>query len=45
MPIARIQHIAREHAEAEKRCPAVPAPAIELEAGALTRALERRISM
>ena len=45
MPTARTQHIAREHAEGEKRRPAVPTPAIErLEPGALTRALERRIS-
>jgi len=45
MPTARAQHIAREHAEAEERRPAAPTLAIELEPGALTRALERRISM
>jgi hypothetical protein len=40
MPTARTHPIEREHAEAERRRPATPAPAIELD----PRALERRIA-
>jgi hypothetical protein len=43
MPTTQTHPVERAHAEAEKRRPAAPTPAIELDPSALTRALERRI--
>ena len=44
MPTARTHAIEREHAEAEKRRPAAPTPAVELDPSPQTVALERRIA-
>jgi hypothetical protein len=43
MPTTQTHPVEREHAEAEKRRPAAPTPAIKLAPSALTRALQRRI--
>ena len=43
MPTAQTHYIERDHAEAEKRRPAAPTPAIELDPSVLTRTLERRL--
>jgi len=45
MPTAQTHPIEREHAEAEKRRPAAPTPAIGLDPSALTTVAMRRISL